>query len=62
MIDKALHERNEKLAEKRDLNISMRPEFLEALNHSEVFSCKCFLTDIPIVHKGRTISFLKDNA
>ena len=62
MIDQAEHLRREKLIEKRDLTIALKPEFLEALNHSEVFSCNSFLINSHIVHKGRTVSFLKDSS
>jgi hypothetical protein len=34
MIDQALAERKIKLEDKRNLNVNMRPEFLEALNNS----------------------------
>ena len=43
MIDYALTERKEKLEDKRDLNISMRDEFVEALNHSLTFSSNTYL-------------------
>ena len=42
MIDYALTERKEKLEDKRDLNISMRDEFVEALNNSLTFSSKTY--------------------
>ena len=38
LIDKAMDARREKLEEKRDLNIPMRPEFIEALNQCHSFS------------------------
>ena len=41
MIDKAMKTRRERVEENRSLNITMRPEFLEALNASLDFRSKC---------------------
>jgi hypothetical protein len=38
MINEALEVRKEKLEEKRNLNVTMRPEFVEALDNCMTFS------------------------
>ena len=40
MIDKAMKTRRERVEENRSLNLTMRPEFIEALNASLDFSSK----------------------
>ncbi len=55
--------RQEKLEKSRDLLVTMRPEFAQALQSCQNFSCKCSSSSsLGLESKGRSAILLKESS